>query len=101
MARYCLKKDILIQEEGWSEALGFIKLLRRGSRAVARDMQVEQVETGSSVSLLPKTCLFPSGSRKVPWKKPLSFWRQRIFTWVGTGWAVGVLYRCRFMLGFS
>lgn len=44
---------------------------------------------------------FPSGSRTVPWKKPLSFCRQRVFAWVGAGWAVGVLCRCRFMLGFS
>lgn len=37
----------------------------------------------------------------VLWKKLLSFCRQRIFAWVGTGWVVGVLCGCRFMLGFS
>lgn len=30
-----------------------------------------------------------------------SFLLQRLFAWVGPGWSVGVLCRCRFMLGFS
>lgn len=33
--------------------------------------------------------------------KTNSFCRERIFAWMVTGWAVGVLCGCRFVLGLS